>query len=40
MADFVGLQDKEEKSNPIKTYIFKMKGGGHAPSRTQILPMR
>ncbi|MFJ8089614.1 HPP family protein [Lysinibacillus sp. NPDC095746] len=34
MADSVRLQDKEEKSNPIKTYIFKMKGGGHAPSRT------
>ncbi|MGE7696019.1 HPP family protein [Lysinibacillus sp. NPDC094177] len=34
MADFVRLQDKREKTNPIKTYIFKMKGGGHAPSRT------
>ncbi|MFJ8520413.1 HPP family protein [Lysinibacillus xylanilyticus] len=34
MADFIRLQDEEEKSKPIKAYIFKMKGGGHAPSRT------
>ncbi|PJO45286.1 HPP family protein, partial [Lysinibacillus xylanilyticus] len=34
MADSIRLQDEEEKSKPIKAYIFKMKGGGHAPSRT------
>ncbi len=37
MADFVRLQEKEEKTTtPIKSYILKMKGGGHAPSRTNI----
>ncbi|MFC9542601.1 HPP family protein [Lysinibacillus sp. NPDC056959] len=34
MADFIRLRDDEGKSKPIKTYIFKMKGGEHAPSRT------
>lgn len=34
MAGFVSLQEKREKTNPIKSYIAKMKGGGHSPSRT------
>ena len=34
MADFVRLQEKREKTNSIKAYNNKMKGGGHAPSRT------
>ncbi len=34
MADFVRLQEKEEKDHRIKTYISKMNEGGHAPSRT------
>lgn len=34
MADSLSVENKLEKKNSMKPFILKMKGGGHAPSRT------
>lgn len=34
MTEIIGVENKIEKKNSIKPFILKMRGGGHAPSRT------
>lgn len=34
MSELVRIGNKIEKKNIVKPFLLKMKGGGHAPSRT------